>query len=314
MSDLKISVVLCTHNPRETYLHRVLEALRKQTLPFIQWELLFVDNGSKAPLSDRYDLSWHPRGRHIREDELGLNPARIRGIKESQGGLLVFVDDDTVLALDYLEQALVVGEKWPFVGAWCGSAVPEYETPPPVWCLDHVWRLTIVTVKEDVWSNLREGFLTMPYGAGMCIRKEVGVHYLEWCRMNRMSNALDRKGDLITGYGDVNLAHCAIDLGLGTGLSTRLHLTHLIPTSRLTLDYLVRHAEGDAASLMMFRAIRGLPVEEPKFSLPKFVMRNIYRLVSSKPREFFKIEDAHLRGLKRGWRMVYDYRKAAKIS
>jgi hypothetical protein len=119
---------------------------------------------------------------------------------------------------------------------------------------------------------------------------------------------------VITGYGEMNLSLCAIDMGLGTGKSARLRLTHLIPSSRLTLDYMIRQAEGDAASLMMFRAIRGLPVEEPKFSFLKFVKRNIYRLLSNKPREFFKIADAHLRGSKKGWRMVCDYRRDAKIS
>jgi hypothetical protein len=40
------SVVICTHNSRLIYLRRVLEALRSQTLPLEQWELLLIDNAT----------------------------------------------------------------------------------------------------------------------------------------------------------------------------------------------------------------------------------------------------------------------------
>jgi hypothetical protein len=48
-------------------LRRVLDALKAQTLPKEQWELLLIDNASKEPLAESWDLSWHPHARHIRE-------------------------------------------------------------------------------------------------------------------------------------------------------------------------------------------------------------------------------------------------------
>jgi glycosyltransferase involved in cell wall biosynthesis len=301
---LSLSLILCSHNPREGYLRRVLESLQKQTLPHDQWELLLVDNGSKVALSDRFDLTWHPSGRHVHEDELGLTAARLRGIKESTAEILVFVDDDTVLAADYLQQALVVGRQWPFIGMWGGSCIPEYEIPLPEWVGDQVWRLLCVEVKEDVWSNLREGFLTVPPGAGMCVRRNVCLHFHSRCQ-NGNHRALGRKGSGLSGYEEAERAHCALDLGLGTGKSTKLSLTHLVPAARLTLDYFVRHAEGDAASFMLFRAIRGLPIQKPRpptllGSLRWFVHRLIHRV----PREQYEIAKAHQRGLEKGWQLV----------
>ncbi len=300
----KVSVVLCTHNPREQYLQRVLAGLRSQTLPVEQWELLLVDNGSKIPVSEKFDLSWQPQARHIREDELGLTPARLRGIREARAVILIFVDDDTVLAADYLEQALLISEQWPFVGMWGGSCQPEYERPLPAWVGDQVWRLTVVDVKADVWSNLREGFATIPAGAGMCLRRNVCHHFLTRCQ-NGNSRALGRKGSGLGGYEDVEMAHCALDLGLGTGKSARLRLTHLIPASRLTLDYFVRHAEGDAVSLMLFRARRILPIQKPK---PQTLIGSIrgwlHRLIHRVPREQFEIQKAHQRGLEKGWQLA----------
>src|ERR1700757_663405 len=115
---VSISVLLCTHNPRPDYLGRVLTALRGQTLATKQWELLLIDNASEQPLAQTVDISWHPRGRHIRENELGLTAARLRGIRESSSELLVFVDDDNVLAPDFLAQAAAISARCPVLGVF----------------------------------------------------------------------------------------------------------------------------------------------------------------------------------------------------
>src|ERR1035437_7478948 len=305
---MKISVILCTHNPREEFLRRTLESLRGQTLPPDQWELLLIDNASSVPLAGRCDISWQPHARQLLENKLGKLNAWLLGMREARADILLFVDDDNVLALDYLEQALVIADQWPFVGAWGGSIIPEYENPLPDWVGDQVWRLTVVDVKEDIWSNLREGYATIPVGAGLCIRRQVAQKYLERCRLNPVSAKLDRSGKGLAGYGDIDLAHCAIDLGLGTGKSSRLKLTHLIPAGQLTFDYFVRHAESDAASMMLFRASRGLPIAKPKpLSLLGQLRWFLHRLTHGVPREQYEIQKAHHRGLEKGWELAQDY-------
>ncbi len=305
-----LSIILCTHNPGEDYLHRTLEALRLQTLSMDEWELLLIDNASKVPLSGRFDLSWHPKGRHIREEELGLTAARLRGIREATGEILVFVDDDNVLDADYLEQAWALGKEYPFIGAWGGSVSPQFAVPLPGWIDGEAWRLTIVAVQEDIWSNLRERFDTVPVGAGMCIRKSVGLRFIEWNRINKNCKALGRTGTAMSGYEDVDLAHCALDLGLGTGKFRRLHLTHLIPAARLTLDYFIRHAEGDAASLMIFRATRGLPLKESGESSwmtsLKWFLHCLRRGVPKERRQLWKADQ---RGRRRGLALAKEYLK-----
>ena len=302
-----LSVIICTFNPREDYLRRVLDALRKQTLPLANWELLLIDNASQPPVSNRFDLSWHPHGRHLREEKPGKINAWLLGVNEAKSDLLVFVDDDNVLAPNYLEQALIIADDWPFVGVWGGSIIPEFESPLPAWVGQTAWMLTIEEVKQDVWSNFREGFQSIPSGAGMCVRRRVGLRYREWCQSGG-SLGLDRHGEGHGGYGDVDQAHCAIDIGLGTGKSTRLKLTHLIPSSRLTLNYFKKRSEEDAASLMLFRAIRNLPIEKPKpktliGSLRWFVHRVIHRV----PREQYEIQKAYRCGLEKGWELASEY-------
>src|SRR5712691_4118791 len=96
-----LSVIICTHNPRPEYFAKCLKALQAQTVPVDKWELLLVDNASDSAKAPRPDLAWHPRARLACEPQLGLTPARLRGIREANGGLLVFVDDDNVLDADF---------------------------------------------------------------------------------------------------------------------------------------------------------------------------------------------------------------------
>jgi glycosyltransferase involved in cell wall biosynthesis len=298
---MKLSVIICTHNPSEEYLRRTLAALQRQTLPIIDWELLLIDNASQNHLSARIDLAWHPQARHWQEPKLGkLNAWRL-GMREAQAAVQVFVDDDNVLAPNYLEHALSVGEQWPFVGVWGGSVIPEYEAPVPNWVGDQLWRLTVLEVKADVWSNLRDSFATFPVGAGMCVRRAVADRYLEWCAKNKISSALDRSGKGLGGYGDMDLCQCAIDIGLGVGRSTKLKLTHLIPATRLTLDYFVRHMEGDAASHLVYCALRGLPYRDlAKNNLFHELLWQLSWLVHRQPWERQHLHAAYRRGIKKG--------------
>jgi len=308
---LKISVILCTYNPPEVHLRRVLEGLRAQTLPMDEWELLLIDNNSTSPVAERFDFSWHPHGRHLSEKMPGATAARQCGLREAKGELLLIVDQDAILAPDYMATALQIGEEWPFVGVWGGSVLPEYESPLPDWIRDQVWRLSIYQVDYDMWSHLREPMITFPIGVGMCVRRKVAERYLQWIAENPRTSALDRKGSRLFGYGDIDLAFCALDIGLGTGKSPRLSLTHLMPASRLTLDYFVRHAEDDSISLMLFRAMRGLPIEKPKPARWLLELKWLfYRVTEGVPENYHRILRAQYRGLQQGYQHAQDYLKS----
>ena len=115
---MKISVIRCSHNPRMDYLQRTLGTLRSQTPPMTDWELLLVDNRSDDPLDGRVSLTWQPAGRIVREDKLELAKARMHGIAESCGDLIVFADDDNLLQPDYLVQCQGIADPRPKLGVW----------------------------------------------------------------------------------------------------------------------------------------------------------------------------------------------------
>jgi glycosyltransferase involved in cell wall biosynthesis len=254
---VNVSVILCTHNPRPDYLLRCLDALREQTLGQDQWELIVVDNRSDEPVGSLADLSWHVSGRLVREETLGLTPARLRGISESTGDLLVFVDDDNVLDPDFLEVALRVAAQKPFLGSWSGQCRPCFDRPPPEWSRRYWGNLVIREFQGVVWSNLPRLPQSMPCGAGLCVRRDVAAHYLHLHQSGQRTFQLDRHGDSLTSGGDNDLAACACDLGLGLGLVAPLKLTHLIPPERLTEDYLARLADDIVFSAVVLAHIRG---------------------------------------------------------
>ncbi len=254
----QLSVVICTHNPRSDYFGRTLDALRIQTLPVDQWEMLVIDNASKQPVQERFDFTWHPGARVVREDKLGLTPARLRGIAEAGGDLLVFVDDDNVLDPDFLEAASRIAAERAFLGSWSGQCRPGFEQQPEEWTRRYWGNLVIREFDTDVWSNLPRLSATMPCGAGLCVRRTVARHYLALNDAGQRSVQLDRTGTSLMSGGDNDLAACACDIGLGVGLVPALKLTHLIPPVRLTEDYLSRLAEGIAYSSVLLDRARGI--------------------------------------------------------
>jgi glycosyltransferase involved in cell wall biosynthesis len=248
------SVIICTHNPREDYLKRTLEALQGQTEPTNQWELLLIDNRSDIPLERRFDLSWHHQARIIREEELGLTPARIRGIRESAGKVVIFVDDDNVLAPDYLEFAKSVEAAHPSMGVWGASIEPEFETAPSEDMKELVPYLGLRKLDRDYWCNFGSPY--QPIGAGLCIRRQVAEAYVGTIESNPTRKTLDRKGSGLLGCGDFDIVFTGVDLGLGYGVFHRLKVTHLIPSRRVDPEYLKALAAGCEASSVVLGYLR----------------------------------------------------------
>ena len=292
---MDVSLIICTHNPRPHYLRRVLDALRAQTLPKERWELLLVDNASKESLSADWDLSWHPRARHVREDELGLTHARLRGIRESRGDFLVFADDDNILAPDYLEEAARIFQDWPQLGVFgTGSSKGEYESPPPEWMTPYLRDLAIDDLGRDYWTNCSGYSPAVPPGAGLCVRRNVAEDYAQKATTNPLRRLLGRSGTGMGACEDSDLAYCAFDLGMGAGRFISLKLIHLIPSTRLTEDYIVRLHAGFAWSGEILSSLRNKRSAPQAFSpmRPIRFLINVWRKKGIERRIFLASEKA----------------------
>lgn len=244
-----ISVIVCTHNPRNDYLSRTLDALARQTLPREKWELVVVDNASDQPLAVSVDLSWHARARHVREDQIGLTPARLRGIAESSAGLLVFVDDDNVLASDYLERAAVIHASYAFLGAFGAGVIdPEFEAKPRDELGSWLSLLALRTIPTIRWSNNASDAGSIPWGAGLCVTRAIADLYRQAVARLEVTAMLDRKAERLFSGGDDLFSWTAASVGRGFGIFPELRVLHLISATRLTRHYFLRLVEDHAFS------------------------------------------------------------------
>ena len=100
-----ISVIVPVYNVEE-YLEECLESIRKQTYQNI--EVILVNDGStdgSKEICERY-CQQDPRFRLINKENQGLSIARNRGVKESNGEYIMFVDSDDVVKENIVEVLL----------------------------------------------------------------------------------------------------------------------------------------------------------------------------------------------------------------
>jgi glycosyltransferase involved in cell wall biosynthesis len=253
MNNFSLSIIICSYNPKKEYLNRALLALAHQTLNKNQWELLLIDNNSDEALSETYDLSWHPNSKHVIEKKQGLIAARLKGIRESKGKLLIFVDDDNILSKNYLELTFSLGDKHPDIGCFGGSIKPEYEVEPDSKLQKYTGKLAIRTIWEDKISNSYSD--SQPWGAGLVIRKKIAVRYAK-CVKGNARESLGRIGSNLSSAEDIDMTYTSIDMGYNNGLFKTLELIHIIPKERLTFEYMSKINLGISYSCMLLRYYR----------------------------------------------------------
>lgn len=258
---MKVSVVICTHNPDPDRLARVFNALAAQTFPMDQWECLVIDNASEPPLAAGLQLVWHPSARVVVETELGLTKARLRGILEARGELVVFVDDDCVLDAHYLEEAVRVLDAHPSIGLLGGYGQAEYEAAPPEWMNPtfkrfHLDILPPASATGLIYASVRKLGPWVPIGAGMVVRRALAVRYADFIRHDKQALALDRSGTLLTGGGDTDMAIFVMDQGMAVGNAERLRFVHVVPKHRVALKYMLNllySSQYSVARLLVYR-------------------------------------------------------------
>ncbi|ATC66229.1 family 2 glycosyl transferase [Nibricoccus aquaticus] len=248
---MDITVIICAHNPARPRLQRTLEGLRLQSLPSDRWQTLLIDNASSPALTpDEFVSHAPPNLRLLHEPTLGLTAARRVGLRAATTEFVILVDDDNVLAPDYLAETLAAFARLPRVGALGGKSLPEFTKT-----IQHNdWRreffpllaLRDLGPAEKISTGLRPPGATRnqypdfaPIGAGMALRRSAITAWLE-----NTSSLTDRRGTELTSAGDNDLIFSVLRSGWEVAYVPALSLTHLIPPSRLTPRYLARLNHG----------------------------------------------------------------------
>lgn len=269
------TVIIPTYNPRPDYLARVLAALKAQTLSPKQFEILLIDNASTPPVA----LSDAPDVRILREPKPGLRFARECGILAAQSEILFFVDDDNVLAPDYLVQGLELFAAQPAVGAAGGRIIPEFESAPASWVAPHHDLLALRDFgPTPAVSRWREGDRAhypwcAPLGAGMAVRKSCALAYVQ-ALQTMLDAEVDRQGSALGGAGDNELILCGVlRQGYEVAYAPALRATHLIASRRLTCEHLTHLLYETTLSWSRFRVRHGFLAPIPSYTVPLRMLR-----------------------------------------
>ena len=244
MPLLRITVAVITFN-RSRFLRETLAGLVRQTYPPELWELLVIDNNSKDDTRDVVAsfMASSPSPRHVLEMRQGLDHGRNRAIEESQGDVVVLVDDDILMEPTWLEQMVAPfsSDRAHSIGVVGGEVVPVFPDGIPRW---------LEGSHRPLGFRMDPGPLPpdqVPMGANFAFPKWV------FARFGSFDTSLDRKGGKLFGGGDSEMIRRIRAVGLDAWFVPGAKVLHQIPASRLNMGYALRHAFDSARSRVVDR-------------------------------------------------------------
>ena len=236
--EVSIDVVICTYN-NAALLDATLDTLARQQAPAdVDWQALVVNNNCTDETPQV--LERHARALPLRvvvETKQGLTPARVRGVRETSREWVAFVDDDCLLAENWIEQAARFAAEHPQCGAFGGQVTPRWEMTPPPFVLS---RRYAFACKYHGETAHRRPWIA---GAGMVVRREA----LASCGWLDRQYLEDRKGGSLVSGGDMEIA-----LRVGSmyelWYNPACKLQHVIPARRMSREYVRGVTRGLGAS------------------------------------------------------------------
>ena len=251
------------------------------------FEVLIVDNGSTDDTRD-ISLSFQDKIKNLRYhfcESPGLMAARHMGCDMAKGEILCYLDDDSLVTKDWLKgiSDSFADEDVAMVG---GPCIPEYEVEPPYW-VEYFWSETehgkINTVLSLVDFGNQKLFIPpgFVYGCNYSIRKKI---FLGFGGTN--PDYLPEKYRQFQGDGESGLAARIGRSGYKAVYDPRAKIHHLIPKSRLTVEYFCwrRYFNGIHASYGTLRKQHdaGNANDKKKVSIGRKIYRRIKRMIAAK--------------------------------
>lgn len=236
---IEISVIICTYN-RDKFIYRTLEHIAGNDFPTDNYEIILIDNNSTdrtaaecQRFSDCFpDVNFHC----FTETQQGLSFARNRGIKEAQGDILLFIDDDAFMQKSYLYSLNNYLKQYPDAVAFGGRITPFYESGKiPEWMSK--WTYSWVSA-IDKGTNvcLFEGN-SYPIGANMGFRRES-------IPPEGFNTALGRNKGNLMGGEEKDIFNRMKALNARIYYFPNIEVLHVIPEKRTTREYIKQMALG----------------------------------------------------------------------
>jgi len=240
---LRLSIIVCTFN-RETYIEKTLDYLSQQTSNLQDYEVLIIDNNSTdntASICKNFvSTTGHNQFHYFLEKNQGHTYARNRGIRESKGDYIAFLDDDAWVNGNYCDEIITYFDSNPVVMAIGGKITPVYESKQPGWMSKYLWPLVAGLDMGDRVKEFKHS--KYPIGANMAFRAMVFEDY------GYFNTGLGRRGKELEGVDEKDMVYRLKRDGKKVHYVPLIHVRHVIPDSRIHLSYIKGQAIGVGTS------------------------------------------------------------------
>ena len=280
---MKFSVIFCTYN-REKYIYNAMKSIVEQDFTYTDYEIVLINNNSTDStenICNRFREDYpQVRFRYFIETNQGLSYARNRGVKESRGDILVFVDDDATVFESYLPSINIFFDAYPEVNACGGPIVPVYEVEKPKWLSHYTEQLLGGALYEgDKVKPFSNG--KYPGGGNSAFRKEVFEKY------GLFNVELGRKGTELIGAEEKDLYDRLTRGNEQFYYLPQMGIHHYIPEKKLTkahfreLTYSIGKSERIRTKGVSPKAYRNRVLAECKKWMASLVLFAGYALMFS---------------------------------
>lgn len=243
MSNVQLSIIVCTYN-REKYLLRTLQHLAKQNSDHSKWEVIIVNNNSSDNtnqiVKDFIDNHSKLNFKSFLEKKQGLTHARNRGIRESLGKIIAFLDDDAFVMKDYSDKVISFFNNHDDAIALGGKIIPIYEGKKPEWMSKFLFPLVAALDMGDKIKLFKGN--KFPIGANMAFRAETFEKY------GLFDPKLGRKASLLEGGEEKDIFHRLKRNKEKFYYDPNVVVKHIIPEKRIEDNYIKKLAVGVGTS------------------------------------------------------------------
>lgn len=239
---MTISFIICTYN-RAKYIYECLSRLAKNTEQ-TGWEIVLINNNSTdntAAECERFERDYPQTAYHyFMETQQGLSFARNRGIVESHGDWVVFLDDDAMVESDYIVNLKHYLTQNPEAAAFGGKIEPFFEEGEPEWYSK--WSMGFVSAIDQgstvhVFPNNK-----FPIGANMGIKRKVVE------QIGGFNTELGRTGNNLLAGEEKDLFNRIREEGGAILYFPNISVRHCIPARRTTKEFVSKLAYGIGVS------------------------------------------------------------------
>lgn len=244
-------------------LDRLLKSLATQSTSTCLREVVIVQNGSRSQATETYLLArmqryWPETAmeklRFVYEETPSLLAGRHRGVFETSGEIICFLDDDVTVGPNWM-QTLGSAFRKTSVSIAGGPSRIGGDRTLPWWTRSFTYQtrhggtltpfLTLLDLGNEVVESVDPRLI---WGLNFSIRRSV---------LQRLGgfnpDTTPREMQRFQGDGETGLARKAIEEGLRAYYSAELGVWHWLPDERLRLGFLFRRAFFEGVSLEFTR-------------------------------------------------------------